>query len=85
MADGSAPVRKRGKRRSHIGDQIRWVMLQEVQAGRITPDGFKLLEKLDLVALVKARLTAAGVPEDSQPGDEQIRRWQVEHIKAMGL
>jgi hypothetical protein len=60
-------------------------MLQEVEAGRIKPDGFVLLEKPNLVALVQARLTAAGVPEDSQPDDEQIRRWQVERIKAMGL
>jgi hypothetical protein len=65
MADGSAPVRKKRGKRSHIGDQIRWVMLQEVEAGRIRPDGFVLLEKPALVALVQARLTAAGVPEDT--------------------
>jgi hypothetical protein len=60
-------------------------MLREVEAGRITEFGFALLKKSDLVALVQARLTAAGVPEDSQPDGEQIRRWQVERLKAMGL
>jgi hypothetical protein len=84
MADGGGPPRKKGKR-SHIGDQIRWVMLREVEAGRITPDGFVLLEKSDLVTLVQARLTDARVPEEGQPDGEQIRRWQVQRLKAMGL
>ena len=85
MADGSGPKRNRGKRRSHIADQIRWVMRREVEAGLITPDGFVLLEKDDLVSRVKARLTAARVPEDGQPDEEQIRRWQVQNLKALGL
>jgi hypothetical protein len=85
MADGSGPPRRRGKRRSHIGDQIGWVMRQEVEAGLIKPDGFVLLEKDDLVSRVKARLTGAGIPEGGQPDDEQIRRWQVQKLKAMGL
>jgi hypothetical protein len=85
MADGSGPTRRRGKRRSHIGDQCQWAMDKELEATRMKPEGFVLLEKTDLVARLKARWSATGMPEEAQPNDKQIRRWQVERLKAMGL
>jgi hypothetical protein len=84
MADGGGPPRKRGKR-SQIGDQCAWAMAKEIEATRIKPEGFILLKAPDLVKRVKAWLTDSGMPEEAQPDCVQIRRWQVEKIKELGL
>ena len=84
MADGSGPTRRRG-RRSHIGDQCQMAMNKEIEATRMKPEGFILLKAPDLAKRVRDRWADYGMPEEALPDDEQIRRWQVEKIKALGL
>ena len=84
MADGSGPTGRRG-RRSHIADQCQMAMNKEIEATRMKPEGFVLLKASDLAARVKAQLTPRRCRKRPSRDDEQIRRWQVEKIKALGL
>ena len=84
MADGAQPTRRRGKRLSAIGAQCEWAMRQEIQKSGISMRGFMLLRPPQAVARIYAQLAGEGLTADDLPEPRQIRRWQLQRIRALG-